>query len=135
MREQEILRSQDLSSPGRGLGVLAEVFPILPSCFRGRKKPPASRAVPQSESKVFSKFIVVGMHAVRRSFPDSERAPISRVSSFAEGCAQMKSCKHAGENSSSFETRVPNKAPEPTSRSVTIPGEPGIAPARAVAHL
>jgi hypothetical protein len=32
-------------------------------------------------------------------------------------------------------SQKPNKAPEPTSRSVTIPAEPGIAPARAVAHL
>jgi hypothetical protein len=32
-------------------------------------------------------------------------------------------------------SNMANKAPEPTSRSVTIPAEPGIAPARAVAHL
>jgi hypothetical protein len=135
MREQRICGRSIYRRQREGWVCFLRCFQFyLPVSLVGNK-PPVSRAAPQSEAKVFSKFIVVGMPAVRRGFPDSERAPISRVSSFAEGCAQMKSRTHAGEDSSSFETRVPNKAPEPTSGTVMPPAEPGVTPVPPVAHL
>jgi hypothetical protein len=135
MREQGICGRSIYRRQSEGWVCLLRCFQFYFPVSVVGNEPPVSRAAPQSEAKVFPKFIVVGMHAVRRSFPDSERAPISRVSSFAEGRTQMKSCKHAGEDSFSFETRVPNKALEPTSGTVTPPAEPGVAPVPPVAHL
>jgi hypothetical protein len=131
--------SQLLSSEGKGrcacAGCSNSVSLFLSSetnrLYRGRHF--------EVRAKVLLKFIVVGMRAVRRSFPACDRASTSRVSSFTEGRTQMKSGSHA---STRMKVRPHSKPERRTRRQSQRPGlsrsvlrAARLAPAPVVAHL